>query len=367
MKQFLFFILSFLFSASTISAQEKPQISVDKVTHNFGQIKEEGGAVEHVFVVKNTGKNPLVIDRITTSCGCTLPEWSKEPVPPGGTKDIKIWYDPDGRPGRFTKTISVYSNAEPRRFVMTIEGDVERRPSPAQLRNYPYSIGDLKLLSKTVSYNAIRINDTLGEKIEVKNSGEKNITLRFEGLPTYLTAEARPLILRPNEIGEIVFLLNAKGIGKKGRYHTSIPLKVQPEGETAVVQPISLSANVVDDFSKLSATDKAKAPVAYLASTLMDFGKIEDKSSILGLGGKETRTFEITNNGKLTLHIYSVTSDDQIIDISGGKKELKPNSSATFKVIIRPKDFKVKLESTITVVCNDPNGPVRLIKVTAEK
>lgn len=367
MRQLTFLIFTFLLSSSLLLAQDKTKISVDKANHDFGLIKEEEGEVEHVFLVKNAGKTPLVIDRITTSCGCTLPEWSKDPVPPGGTKEIKIWYDPEGRPGSFHKTISVYSNADTRRFVMTIKGEVQRKPAVVLSRNYPYSIGELKLLSKAISFNTIRSNETLSEKIEVKNSGEKTITVRFEELPSFITAEARPMSIRPNEVGEIVFLLNANGVGRKGRYHLLLPVKVQAEGAAPIVQNITLSANIIDDFTKLSPSDKEKAPAALISSTLVDFGKVEKKSTILGLGGKETRTFEITNKGKSPLIIYSVSSDDPVIDISGGKKELKPDASASFKIAIRPKDFKVKLESTITVVCNDPNGPVRLIKVTAEK
>ena len=367
MKQLFLFIVGFALSGSVLFAQEKTKISVNKSKHDFGVIKEEAGEVEHTFVIKNEGKTPLVIDRISTSCGCTLPEWSKEPVSPGNTKEIKVWYDPEGRPGRFYKTISVYSNADPRRFVMTIEGEVERKQLIVQSRNYPYSIGDLKVLSKTVSFTTIRQDETLAEKIEIKNAGERALTVQFEDLPSFITAEARPMTLRPNEEGEVVFLLNAKGVGKKGRYHSLIPLKVKAEGALPVIQNISLGANIIDDFSKQSSSDKAKAPSVQLSSTVIDFGKVENKSSILGLGGKETRTFNITNTGKSVLSVYSVTSDDPLIEINGGKKEIKPNSSVSYKVTIRPKDFKAKLESTITVVCNDPNGPVRLIKVTAEK
>lgn len=365
MRTVILFVFSLAFSGLTLFAQEKTKISVDKAHHDFGVIKEDGGDVEHVFVLKNTGNSPLVIHRITTSCGCAQPEWSKDPVPPGGTKEVKIWYDPYGRPGQFYKTISVFSNADPRRFVMTIQGEVERKPAAKLAINYPYSIGDLKLLSKTVTFNTIRPNETLGEKIDVKNSGEKNVTVRVEQLPSFITVE--PVTLAPNATGELVFLLNAKEVARKGRYYSSFPVKVITEGAEPMIQQITLAANIVDDFSKLSASDKAKAPSAQIASTLVDFGKVENKSSILGIGGKEIRTFEITNKGKSPLVLYSVSSDDSFIDLSRGKKEIKPGTSASFKVGIRPKDFKAKLESTITVVCNDPNGPVRLIKVTAEK
>ena len=125
---------------------------------------------------------------------------------------------------------------------------------------------------------------------------------------------------------------------------------------------------MIDNFSKLSATDKAQAPIAELSGTLLEFGKLPNKKSIVPLiGGKVSGTFEITNAGKTPLTIYSVTCDDERVDLSGGKKELKPGATATFKVTLRPKEIKTKLEALINVVCNDPNGPIRLIKVTAYK
>ena len=85
------------------------------------------------------------------------------------------------------------------------------------------------------------------------------------------------------------------------------------------------------------------------------------------IGGKVSGTFEITNAGKTPLTIYSVTCDDERVAVSGGKREIKPGMTATFKVTVRPKEIKTKLETLINFVCNDPNGPIRLIKVTAYK
>ena len=137
---------------------------------------------------------------------------------------------------------------------------------------------------------------------------------------------------------------------------------------TTTTNDFAISANVIDNFSKLSAADKAQAPIAELSGTLLEFGKLPNKKNIVPLiGGKVSGTFEITNAGKTPLTIYSITCDDERVDLSGGKKELKPGATATFKVTLRPKEIKTKLEALINVVCNDPNGPIRLIKVTAYK
>ena len=104
---------------------------------------------------------------------------------------------------------------------------------------------------------------------------------------------------------------------------------------------------------------------------MLDFGKLPGKSggiiSFIGIGGKESESLTVTNTGQSPLLLYSVTCDNELVDISGGKKELKPGASSTYKISIRPKEIKTKLEAFIYIVCNEPNGPVRLLKRTAEK
>lgn len=98
---------------------------VDSATFDFGDIKEVDGPVTHTFTVINNGELPLVISRVIASCGCTTPNWTKEPIAPGKTGKISATYDPTGRPNRFTKTINVYSNAKNGgSYVLTIRGNV---------------------------------------------------------------------------------------------------------------------------------------------------------------------------------------------------------------------------------------------------
>ena len=124
MKQIIFIFMAILLATGMASAQKKAVISAEQTSHDFAQIKEADGKVSTTFVVKNTGEAPLVITRVIASCGCTTPEWTKEPIAPGQTGDIKITYDPKGRPGPFSKTISVYSNGKTGSFTLTIRGEV---------------------------------------------------------------------------------------------------------------------------------------------------------------------------------------------------------------------------------------------------
>ncbi len=125
MKQIIFICMALLLATGLASAQKKAVIAAEVTTHDFGEIKEADGKVSHTFVIKNQGDGPLVITRVIASCGCTTPEWTKEPIAPGKTGDIKVTYNPSGRPGSFSKTISVYSNGKTGSYILSIRGVVK--------------------------------------------------------------------------------------------------------------------------------------------------------------------------------------------------------------------------------------------------
>lgn len=95
-------------------------------THDFGTLKE-GPVAEYVFVFKNVGKEPLIIQNASASCGCTTPEWPKEPILPNKKGKIVVRYNTQGRVGPFNKTVFISSNAasDKERYELFIKGTVE--------------------------------------------------------------------------------------------------------------------------------------------------------------------------------------------------------------------------------------------------
>lgn len=102
----------------------KAVIKFETENYNFGTV-EEGTKVKYAYKFKNEGKNPLIIESANASCGCTVPTYSKEPIPPGGTGEIVAEFDSQGRPGETNKTITVTSNTEPSTTVLNIKGFVK--------------------------------------------------------------------------------------------------------------------------------------------------------------------------------------------------------------------------------------------------
>jgi len=116
-------------AASTLSPDN---IVFKSDNFDFGTL-EEGPAAEHVFTFTNTGKEPLLIQRVQPSCGCTTPDWTKEAVAPGKTGMIKASYGTQGRPGPFEKTMTVFTNAGTK--MVTFKGNVEKAPESSVPQN----------------------------------------------------------------------------------------------------------------------------------------------------------------------------------------------------------------------------------------
>ena len=137
MKKSITLIMLALGSFGFATAQEKPVVTIatenlptatfEKTTHDFGNIKE-GTQATVDFTFKNTGKAPLVLSSVQASCGCTTPTWTRDPIAPGATGKITAVYNSSGRPGNFTKTITVKHNGEEGTAYLTIKGIVDSAP-----------------------------------------------------------------------------------------------------------------------------------------------------------------------------------------------------------------------------------------------
>jgi hypothetical protein len=108
----LLFALSVVFAATALNAQttiEKgPKISFSKEVHDYGNIKYDGDP-NCSFEFTNTGDEPLIISNAKGSCGCTVPEWPKEPIAPGAKGTIKVKYDTK-RSGPINKSVTISTN-----------------------------------------------------------------------------------------------------------------------------------------------------------------------------------------------------------------------------------------------------------------
>lgn len=100
-----------------------PVMTFEEKEFDFGTINE-GDKVEHVFTFKNTGEADLVITDAKGSCGCTVPDYNKEPIKPGESSEMKVSFDSDGKPGQQQKTVTIMANTATGTELLTIKANV---------------------------------------------------------------------------------------------------------------------------------------------------------------------------------------------------------------------------------------------------
>ncbi|MBD1396322.1 DUF1573 domain-containing protein [Pontibacter sp. JH31] len=115
-------------AAPQAQAKAGAAITFDATEHNFGDIAQ-GDVVEHTFTFTNTGTQPLIIDRVDVTCGCTTRAWTKEPVMPGKTGFVTAKYNSTGRMGQQKKAITIHSNATNGASYVYIVTNIKEKPS----------------------------------------------------------------------------------------------------------------------------------------------------------------------------------------------------------------------------------------------
>jgi hypothetical protein len=101
----------------------KTKMSFGEINYDFGTVSE-GDKVEHIYKFKNSGNEPLIISNAQGSCGCTVPQWPKEPIAPGKSGEIKVVFDSKGKAGKQNKTVTITANTDPATTTINITGEV---------------------------------------------------------------------------------------------------------------------------------------------------------------------------------------------------------------------------------------------------
>ncbi len=131
------------YSQNTAKPEKKdnkkaPEITFESNFYDYGIIQQGSDGI-HEFVFKNTGKSPLILTNVKSSCGCTVPTWPKTPIKKKKKSAIKVKYNTH-RIGNFQKTVTVFSNAKNSPVRLTIKGKVVKKETPKTSPEKPKSI-----------------------------------------------------------------------------------------------------------------------------------------------------------------------------------------------------------------------------------
>lgn len=359
MKRFIIGLFSLIIMGHTgvlLSQQKNASLSFEKIQHDFGKIEESDGPVTCTFEFTNTGSIPLIINRVVASCGCTSPDWSKEPIVPGGKGFVKATYNPRNRPGKFNKSVNVYSNAEQPVVVLRIMGDVNPRPRTIE-DDYPYIIGGMRFKSNHLAFVKVKQGQQKTILMEMVNVSDQPLSVAFDRVPDHLTLKTIPERIQPKEKGVIEATYDA---GKKNDWGFVIDrVNVLLNQETFKNNLLTISATIEEDFAGLSAEEIKQAPAIQFDTKTFDFGKIAQKSSV-------THEFQFTNTGKSDLILRKITSSCGCTAVSPKEKVIAPGQSSSIKATFSAGTRQGKQSKTITIITNDPRNSTVVLRVTGE-
>lgn len=331
----------------TLNGQQKgANISFERETYEFGKIEEAKGVVSYVFNFTNTGSEPLFIQNVQPSCGCTTPEWSQKPVVPGGKGYIKAIFDPAGRPGAFVKSITVISNAVNSPVILKFSGEViGKTPKPED--RFTFSIDQLRFITTYIAFGKISPTKQATKTIEVMNGGTSPLNIAFPSVAPHLQIMLSPATIKPGQIATISIRYDAKTRNDWGFVTDEIFFTMN--GKKDGKYKLNLSASIEDDYSQATPQQLANAPAMSLEKKIIDLNRLKT-------GTSAELVYRFKNVGKSDLIIHKIVPSCGCTNVTASQKIIKPGVTGEIKGVFNSAGMKGQVNKTITVITNDPKN-----------
>lgn len=335
-----------------------PQATWLDTTHDFGAFNEELGFVRCTFKAVNTGDEPLIVLSARANCGCTKPRYDAEPIQPGDTLTVSVAYDAKGRPGRFEKKVYVATNTG-NQTTLRIKGTVIGASNSLKGR-YPVEVGPMRVATTVMPFGEVLKGHTAGSVIRAYNHTSDTIRPQITGVPEYITVIVQPEAVPPGE--QFVFSATASSGKCREWGNVTDSLTIVADAGSDSRMNVSTVLIVREDFTGLTADQRAKAPVAVFDTKMIDLGRISRDGAV------ETRTFTITNDGDSPLIIRRADTPDPAVKVKLSTDKVKKGKKATVTVTIDPSavgDTEL-LNARITIITNDPDHPTTMVRVVGQ-
>lgn len=320
--------------------------------HDFGAFDEDDGKVSATFSFINESDAPLSIDHVRSSCGCTVPEYSRQNVNRGDTATIKVVYNPTGRPGRFSKTLAV-KLSDDSTYRLLIKGVVIGAQNTLRSR-FPVEAGPIRMRGNMTTFGAVKTGNVKSQFVEVYNASTSPVVPKWTDIPPYLRITAAHDTINPGEQGVYSLVFTPGRSTPYGILTDSLTFNVPG------VDPVryEIAAIVEEDFSILTEKQLANAPVISTDTDMLDYGDFTPGDQPV------TLTFKITNKGKDDLLIRRIYTSEPGFTIDTNVSKLKKGKSGTVKVTFDPRGFSAPLlNSRLQVITNDPSHPLTTVRL----
>ncbi len=335
------------FNISNLFAQNNTNnVKFNKLVHDFGTFDINDGKKSYTFTFKNIGNTPIVIQTVLSSCGCTTPTWTKNPILPGESGQIKVTFLNDQGAYPFEKALSVYINDINKPYVLRIRGIVKDKNYKIT-DTYPNGIGPLKMKNTKINAGMVSKGIKKEFQIEVFNSSKKSIRVTPVNTSKGLFINVSPAVFPPESSGIIAVTIDSKYSPEWGKNTFSTLFKINEKLYTT--QKLEITCTVIDDFSKMTREQITNAPLPIAEKSSIDLGNVKK-------GTQAVAVFDIKNYGSLNFKIYKAETNEDGISVDFQQITL-PEKSSKITVKIDTKKKSGNFNINITLITNAPSRP----------
>ncbi len=347
-----------LVGTETVGMPEAPDEGdavFDKLVHDFGDVSIEDGPLSCTFTVTNNGTEPLVLFEVVSSCGCTDVTWTREPLQPGKSGTISATFKNEDGPFPFDKTLTVYISGQRKPVILRLRGTVhEKKKSLSELYG-AQKLGDFGLKARDYKAGVLKQGLTVSETATVANLGKKPLKVEFTEVSEHLKLNVSPNPIPASSTATLIFTIEAApGLYGKHTY-TAVPVL---NGRKASA-PISVWSTTRENFDKWTDEERNNGAIPVFENSTANFG-------IVKAGDPVEVTFNCSNRGKSTFHIYQADPEDPALKVLE-MTDCEPGGKGLVRVSLNTSAVE-KGEAVImlTLTTNSPLRPVVNLFVAGE-
>ena len=368
MKRILIFLSFLLLSAAGLSAQEDSfykeadVIRFDRKVHDFGDVLIAEGPVTCIFTFTNIGKQPIVIHNVISSCGCTTPEWTREPVRPGATGTIQATFSNDQGPFPFDKTLTVYvgvgSSSLDRPVVLRLRGvSHEQKKDLEEL--FSVKIGSLGLRKTQTSIGYVDQGVVKSDQIQVANFSKSELTVEPVAVTPGLTVTVTPNPIPARSMARLTYTVNPSAMGRtawgRQRFDTAFRLNGKEYADK-----MSVTCVIKDNFEGLTKAEIERAGVPVVDRSYFEFGEVKKGTAV-------TAVYSIRNKGRNPLTIHQVEGQSEAAAVQTKLPiVIKPGGKAEVKVRFDTSGlgYTGEVIEVLSVITDAPSKPILNLFIT---
>lgn len=338
-----------------LGQQAEPIVFAEKI-HDFGEIMETGGNAEFEFTFVNKSGRAIKIMSVQASCGCTTPGWTQQPVAAGKSGFVKVSFDPRGRPGYFSKSLTATTDFDAIPIILQIKGQVKSGTIEASLKDFPATNGNLRLKFNSFNLGRIYLNkEAQAKEFSIYNGGDKAIHFDKSITPAQVKVQL-PETINPKEEKKIKISFDAKSRGEYGFITNTIEILTDDAEQPRKSFPVY--ATVEEYFPPLTTEESRIAPLLLLDANAVDMGRARQGISL-------EKEVVIKNKGKKELNIRAVQPNCKCISIVLSQNKIPVGGEARLKIQLKSEGRTGTQQKAITIYSNDPRNPVQRITLTA--